>query len=82
MIHEWPMSLRTHHYAPLKHFVPPSLVPVQVCCDECKGFRCLAYQDQNNVWRDFKTGAVLTGEVRPVEYVFGAPDKGNQANPK
>jgi len=69
------MSLGIHHYPPLKNYLPPSLVPVQVCCEQFQGFRCLAYRDQNNIWRDFKTGAVLTGEVRPVEYIFEAPDK-------
>lgn len=43
----------------------PSHIPVQVQCD---GFRCLAYKDVRDVWRDFRTGQPLGENVRPVDF--------------
>ena len=70
------MSLATD-YAPLKNYALPSLVPIQVRCEQCFGFRCLAYKDAQDVWRDFKTGEALLGEVQPVEYIFETPHHDN-----
>jgi hypothetical protein len=69
------MSLDTPYYTPSKNFFPPSLVPIQVRCEQCFGFRCLAYQDAEDIWRDFKTGAPLIGKVEPVEYLFETPEE-------
>lgn len=72
------MSLATY-YAPLKNCALPSLVPIQVRCEQCLGFRCLAYKDAQDIWRDFKTGEALIGEVQPVDYLFETPAHDDQS---
>lgn len=46
---------------------PASIVTAVVQCD---GFRCMAYRDARNVWRDFHSGRELTSVK---EIVFTIP---------
>ena len=36
---------------------------------QCNGFRCLAYRDVDNKWRDFHTGQALS-DVQEVVHTF------------
>ena len=38
----------------------PMVVPVQV---RCAGVRCLAYRDEQGVWKSYYTGEPLTGNI-------------------
>jgi len=52
------------HRLPEEKFLPPA-VPVHV---QCRGFKCLAYRDEQGAWRNFHSREPLLGAVRLLPY--------------